>query len=261
MSILDEIVAVKREEVGRLRTQADKLRKAGATRTGFRDFAGALRHQKGLSLIAEIKKASPSAGVIAPDFDAVRIADEYERGGASALSVLTDERFFQGRVEYLQQIRDVVKLPLLRKDFIINELQVCESAALGADAILLIVSILDDAQLKGFRELGEQMRLAVLVEVHDERELDRALATGATVIGINNRDLRDFSVNLATTERLAAKIPRDRIIVAESGINTRADVKRLATAGVNAILVGESLMRSSDSGKKVKELLAGDLHG
>jgi indole-3-glycerol phosphate synthase len=273
MSILDKIVAEKRAEVEQLRPQAGELKQAALACTDIRDFAGALHGgsasvtttprrghdgawpSKRPSLIAEIKKSSPSAGVIAPNFDAVRIANDYEKAGASALSVLTDEKFFQGRIEFLQQIRSMVKLPLLRKDFIINDLQVWESAARGADAILLIVAILDDAQLKSFRELAEQMRLAVLVEVHDERELDRAIASGATIIGINNRDLRDFSVNLETTERLAAKVPQDKIIVAESGINTRADVERLEKAGVSAILVGESLMKSADIGKKVRQLL------
>jgi indole-3-glycerol phosphate synthase len=281
MNVLDKIVAEKRLEVAKLRPQANKLKQAAAGRTEVRDFAGALRSKSGVTLIAEVKKASPSAGVIAPNFDAIQIAREYETAGAAALSVLTDEKFFQGRVEYLQQIRDAVKLPLLRKDFIIDELQIYESVARGADAILLIVAILEDAQVKGFRELAEQMRLAVLVEVHDERELDRALAAGAAIIGINNRDLKDFSVNLATTEKLAAIVrsrgrgvlaPTGRggdaaptnsqglIIVAESGINTRADAERVAKAGVNAILVGESLMRSGNIGKKVKELLAMDSH-
>jgi len=255
VNILDKIVAVKREQVGRLRTQAGELKKAAATRTDFRDFASALRHGKSPTLIAEIKKASPSAGVIAPDFNAVRIARDYEQAGASALSVLTDEKFFQGRIEYLRQIRDVVKLPLLRKDFMIDELQVYESVARGADAILLIVAVLDDARLKGFRELAGQMRLAALVEVHDERELDRAVATGAAIIGINNRDLRDLSVDLETTERLAARISRDKIVVAESGISKQPDVERVRKAGVDAILVGESLMKSVDIGKKVSELL------
>jgi indole-3-glycerol phosphate synthase len=259
MNILDEIVAAKREELAQLRPQADKLKRAATGRTQFRDFAGALRSRKGVTLIAEVKKASPSAGVIAPDFDAIQIAREYEAARAAALSVLTDEKFFQGRIEYLQQIRDAVKLPLLRKDFIIDELQIYESVARGADAILLIVAILEDAQIKGFRELAEQMRLAALVEVHDERELDRALAAGAAIIGINNRDLKDFSVNVATTEKLAARLKRaicDRhILVAESGINRRADVERVAKAGVNAILVGESLMRSGDIGAKVRELM------
>jgi indole-3-glycerol phosphate synthase len=173
--------------------------------------------------------------------------------------VLTDEKFFQGRVEYLQLIRDAVRLPILRKDFIIDELQVYESVARGADAILLVVAILDDAQLKSYRALAEHLRLSALVEVHDEAELDRALAAGAEIIGINNRDLRDFSVNLATTESLAGKLRRgmcaDRIVVAESGITSQADVERLRKAGVDAILVGESLMRSGNIAAKVKELL------
>jgi indole-3-glycerol phosphate synthase len=259
MNILDKIVAEKKVEVAKLRSEVGKLKQAAAARKDFRDFAGALRRDDGVALIAEIKKASPSAGVIVKDFDAIRIAREYEAAGASALSVLTDEKFFQGRVEYLQLIRDAVKLPLLRKDFVINELQIHESVAHGADAILLIVAILDDAQLKGFRELATQMRLAALVEIHDEAELDRALASGAEIIGVNNRDLRDFSVSLATIETLATKLKRGmcgkHTLVAESGIHTRADVARVAKAGTNAILVGESLMRSGDIGAKVRELI------
>jgi indole-3-glycerol phosphate synthase len=259
MNILEKIIAVKRGEVARLRPQAGKLKQAAAARTEFRDFAAALRRENGVALIAEIKKASPSAGLISKDFDAIALAREYEAAGANALSILTDEQFFQGRVEYLPLIRDAVKRPLLRKDFIIDELQVYESAARAADAILLIVAILDDEQLKAFRELAWHLRLASLVEVHDDRELDRALASGAEIIGINNRDLRDFSVNLATTERLAAKLQRGmcgkHLLVAESGINTRADVERLAKAGARAVLVGESLMRSGDMAAKVKELI------
>ena len=259
MNILDRIVAEKKLEVAKLRPQAGKLKQAAAARKDFRDFAGALRRDDGVALIGEIKKASPSAGLILKDFDAIRIARDYESAGASALSVLTDEKFFQGRIEYLQLIRDAVRLPLLRKDFIIDELQIHESVACGADAILLIVAILDDAQLKGFRELATQLRLAALVEVHDEAELDRALALGAEIIGVNNRDLRDFSVSLETTEKLAAKMKRGmcgkHTLVAESGIHTRADVGRVAKAGANAILVGESLMRSRDIVGKVKELL------
>ena len=288
MNILDKIVAVKREEVSRLRSQADKLKQAGGARKEFRDFATAMRggsasvstasqgghdgawpsnHTKCLALIAEVKKASPSVGVIQQNFDAVGIARQYERAGASALSVLTDEKFFQGRLDYLQMIRTEVKLPLLRKDFIIDELQVYESVAYGADAILLIVAILDAAQLKAFSALAKSLRVAALVEVHHELELDRALTAGAEIIGINNRDLRDFSVRLETTERLAA-IVRNKVgaptsvsgrplIVAESGIHTRADVDRIAKAGVDAILVGESLMRSGDIAAKVKELMGG----
>jgi len=259
MNILDKIVAEKKLEVAKLLPQAGKLKQAATVRKDFRNFAGALRRDGGIALIAEVKKASPSAGAIVKDFDAIRIACDYEAAGASALSVLTDEKFFQGRIEYLQQIRDAVRLSLLRKDFIINELQIYESVVRGADAILLIVSILDDAQLKGFRELATQMRLSVLVEVHDEVELDRALASGAEIIGVNNRDLRDFSVNLATTEKLVAKVNRGMCgkytLVAESGIHVRADVERVAKAGANAILVGESLMRSGDIAGKVKELL------
>jgi indole-3-glycerol phosphate synthase len=259
MNILAKIVAEKKLEVAKLQLQANELKQAAAARKEFRDFAGALRRDNGVALIAEVKKASPSAGVIVENFDAIQIAREHEAGGASALSVLTDEKFFQGRIEYLQQIRDAVKLPLLRKDFIINELQIYQSIARGADAILLIAAILDDVQLKGLRELAGQMRLAVLVEVHDEAELDRALASGAEIIGVNNRDLRDFSVSLATTEELAAKLKRGMcgkyMLVAESGIHTRADVERVAKAGANAILVGESLMRSGDIAGKVKELL------
>ena len=259
MNILDKIVAEKKLEVAKLRSQAGNLKQAAATRKDFRDFARALHRDDGVALIAEVKKASPSAGVIQKDFDAIRIARDYDAAGASALSVLTDEKFFQGRVEYLQLIRDAVKLPLLRKDFIINELQIHESVARGADAILLIVGILDDAQLKGFREFAAQMRLAVLVEVHDETDLDRALASGAEIIGVNNRDLRDFSVSLATTEKLATKLKRGMCskytLVAESGIHTRADVERVVRAGTSAILVGESLMRSGDIGAKVRELI------
>jgi indole-3-glycerol phosphate synthase len=258
VNILDTIVAEKKLEVAKLRPQAGKLKQAAAARRDFRDFAGALRRDDGLALIAEIKKASPSAGLILKDFDPIRIACDYESAGALALSILTDEKFFQGRIEYLQLIRDTVRLPLLRKDFIIDELQIHEAAARGADAVLLIVAILDDAQLKGFRELASQLRLAALVEVHDEPELDRALASGAEIIGINNRDLRDFSVSLATTEKLAAKMKRGmcgkHTLVAESGIHTRVDVERVAKAGANAILVGESLMRSGDIAGKVKEL-------
>jgi indole-3-glycerol phosphate synthase len=259
VNILDTIVAEKKLEVAKLRPQARKLKQAAAQREDFRDFAGALQRDDGIALIAEVKKASPSAGVIVENFDAIQIARDYEDGGASALSVLTDEKFFQGRIEYLQQIRDTVRLPLLRKDFIIDELQIHESVAHGADAILLIAAILDDARLKGFRELATQLRLAALVEVHNEPELDRALASGAEIIGVNNRDLRDFSVSLATTEKLAAKLKKGmcgkHTLVAESGIHARADVERVAKAGANAVLVGESLMRSGGIAEKMKELL------
>jgi indole-3-glycerol phosphate synthase len=260
-NILEQIVAEKRREVDALRAQAGRLKQAAAARKQFRKFAPALRRADGLAVIAEIKKASPSAGILRADFDAFDIARQYEAAGAAALSVLTDEKFFHGRVEHLQLIREAVSLPLLRKDFIIDELQIYESAARGADAVLLIVGVLDAVQLADFCQLAEQLRLDALVEVHHELELDRAVAAGARIIGINNRNLRDFSVDLGVTERLAAALAartgEDRpILVAESGIHSRADVERMRRAGVDAILVGETLLRSKDIAATLRELLA-----
>jgi indole-3-glycerol phosphate synthase len=266
VSILDTIVEEKRREVARSLQRAVSvadLKAALATRGGPRDFVAALLQPKAgsVALIAEVKKASPSAGVICPDFDPVRIAREYEAAGASCLSVLTDEKFFQGSLAHLKQIREAVKLPLLRKDFIIDERQILEAIEWGADAILLIVAILDDARLKRFHALATDAGLAALVEVHDEVELDRALAAGAQLFGVNNRDLRNFKTDLANTERLATKLFSLRttrhppLLVAESGIHTRADVERLAKHGVQAILVGESLMRAGDIIGKARELL------
>jgi indole-3-glycerol phosphate synthase len=265
VNILDTIVEQKKVEVARLPQReigvAD-LRSALQARGERRDFAAALRTPKAgsMALIAEVKKASPSAGVICSDFDPVRIAKEYEAAGASCLSVLTDERFFQGTLSYLRQIRHTVSLPLLRKDFIIDERQILEAIEWGADAVLLIVSILSEAELKKFHALTTQAGLAALVEVHDENELDRALAAGAQIIGVNNRDLKTFKVDLATTERLAEKLRlrpqgQEKVLVAESGIHTRADVERLAHCGAQAILVGESLMKHGSISAKVTELL------
>ncbi len=267
MNILDTIVEEKHREVARLPVQpvtAELLRDKIRARGGVRDFAGTLRHPRrggSVGLIAEIKKASPSAGLIRPDFDAVRIARDYESAGADCLSVLTDERFFQGSLAYLRAVREVVGLPLLRKDFIIDARQILEAVEHGADAILLIVAILDDARLREFQALALAAGLSVLVEVHDEAELARALAVDARLLGVNNRNLKTFKVDLATTERLATEArtaaPRpDRLLVAESGIHTRADVQRVAAAGAGAILVGESLMRHADIPAKVAELLA-----
>ena len=265
MNILDTIVAQKRIEVAKLPVRAittDVLREAVAQHGPRRDFRAALRTPRSgnVALIAEVKKASPSAGVICKDFDAVRIAREYEAARASCLSVLTDEKFFQGSLEYLKQIRAAVKLPLLRKDFIIDERQILEAIEWGADAILLIVAILDDNQLNHFQSLASAAGLAILVEVHDETELDRALAAGAQLVGVNNRNLKTFTVDLATTERLAAKLwsspgGKEKFLVAESGIHTRADVERLRQCGAGAILVGESLMRGESISIKVEELL------
>jgi indole-3-glycerol phosphate synthase len=284
VSILDTIVEEKRRELARLPERliaAGDLRDALLERDERRDFNAALRRPKtgSVALIAEVKKASPSAGVICADFDPVRIAKEFEVAGASCLSVLTDEKFFQGSLDYLRQIRAAVKLPLLRKDFLIDERQILEAIEWGADAILLIVAILDDARLRKFHALATEAGLAALVEVHDEAELDRALAVGAELIGVNNRDLKTFRVDLATTERLAAGLVERRrsrvegkqsaggagtstpdprpstLLVAESGIHTRADVERLGRSGAGAVLVGESLMKGGNIRAKVKELL------
>ena len=214
-------------------------------------------------MIAEVKKASPSAGMICPDFDPVRIAREYEAAGAACLSVLTDQKFFQGSLLHLQMVRSSVNLPLLRKDFIIDERQIWEAMTHGADAILLIVRILDDKALKHLHGLATGLGLTALVEVHNEAELDRALAVGARLIGVNNRDLDTLTVDLGTTERLAAKLAghveaKDKLLVAESGLHTRADVMRVERAGAKAILVGESLLKSKDGiAAKISELLTG----
>ena len=265
VNILETIVEQKKIEVARLPDRPvtpDTLRAIVQAHGPRRDFLGALRQPRAgaVALIAEVKKASPSAGVICPDFDPVRIAREYEAAGASCLSVLTDEKFFQGALDYLRQIRAAVKLPLLRKDFIIDERQIPEAIEWGADAILLIVAILSDAQLKDYLALAAAADLAALLEVHDEAELDRALAAGAQLIGVNNRNLKTFQVDLATTERLAAMLKGapggfQKLLVAESGIHTRADVTRLTRCGAEAILVGESLVRHGDIKAKAAELL------
>lgn len=265
MNILDTIVAQKQIEVARLPQgpiDATDLYDAVQEQGPRRNFAGVLRKPKigSIALVAEVKKASPSAGVICPDFDPVRIARAYEAAGASCLSVLTDEKFFQGSLEYLKQIRAAVRLPLLRKDFIIDERQILEAIQWGADAVLLIVAILTDDQLSEYIALAHTVGLTALVEVHDEDELDRAMHAGAQLIGVNNRDLKTFKVDLATTERLAAKLRAmdkgaTKALVAESGIHSRADVERLRRCGANAILVGESLVRSGNIKAKVAELL------
>lgn len=263
-NILDTIVAQKRLETARLPqgpVGAHLLRAALRDREGgVRDFFGALASPRrgDVGLIAEVKKASPSLGVICADFDAVRIARAYEDAGASCLSVLTDEVFFQGSLEYLAAIRRAVALPLLRKDFIIDERQILEAVQWGADAILLIVAILTDDQLSHFHALADAAGLAVLVEVHDEDELERALKCGARLIGVNNRDLRTFRVDLGTTERLARRLvvgASGLLLVAESGIHSRADVERLKACGARAILVGESLMKSGDIAVQAGRLL------
>jgi len=279
MNILDKIVEQKKREVAQLPARliaAGDLRDAMLEHGERRNFLAALKNPRTgkVGLIAEVKKASPSMGVICPNFDPVRIAKEYEAAGASCLSVLTDEKFFQGSLDYLRQIRAAVKLPLLRKDFIIDERQLLEAIEWGADAILLIVAILTDAQLEKFHTLATEAGLAVLVEVHDAEELERALKISPALLGVNNRNLKTFKVDLATTEVLAAKMedsglklaktsapfpilnsPSSILLVAESGIHSRADVQRVQACGAGAILVGESLVKQGDIGAKVRELI------
>ncbi|HCN27206.1 MAG TPA: indole-3-glycerol phosphate synthase TrpC [Verrucomicrobiales bacterium] len=247
MNKLDEIIAHKRTEVEKLLPRLDKLRAAATRRNDTRSLADALRADPTrLGMIAEIKRASPSAGTIAADFDPLAIARGYEKAGATALSVLTDEKYFQGRLEYLSLIRSQVDIPCLRKDFIIHEAQIYEAAVAGADAILLIVAALDQPALEHLLETAHTFQLDALVEVHDLPELERALATDARIIGVNNRNLKTFTVDLATTEALAEEVPDDIILVSESGIKTPADAARLAEAGADALLVGETLMRSAN---------------
>lgn len=265
MNILEIIVEQKKKEIASLPEQeitVELLRQNINSRGGTRDFFKALKNPRRgkMALIAEVKKASPSAGVICENFDHLNIACEYEKNGASCISVLTDVKFFQGAPEYLSQIRQKVSLPLLRKDFIIDERQILESIRLGADAILLIVSILEKEKLKRFHDLITGSGLSALVEVHDEDELMTAIDIGAKLIGINNRNLKTFKVDLSTTERLAKKarsLPRgdEFVIVAESGISKKADVQHLYEAGANAILVGESLLRKGTIAERINELL------
>jgi len=255
MDKLAEINASKAREIARLEPHAAELRKAALSRNDFRPFRAALQLGDGVAIIAEVKKASPSAGIIAPDFNPLSQAREYARGGAHALSVLTDEKYFGGHLAYLKQIREQVDLPLLRKDFIVHELQVYESVIAGADAILLIVASLDDAMLRALYEKAKACQLDVLVEVHDLAEMERALELGADLIGINNRNLKTFDVDLATTEALAEEVPNDTVAVSESGIRTAEDVRRVRAAGVNAVLVGETLMRAKNVPAKLAELL------
>lgn len=222
-----------------------------------RGFLAALRATDSAgrtAIIAEVKKGSPSKGLIRADFDPVAIAESYEANGASCLSVLTDEHFFFGHLDFLAKIRNKVSIPLLRKDFIFDAYQIYEARAAGADAVLLIAAVLELGRLREFIALAGELSLDVLLEVHDERELEMALATDCPLLGINNRNLHTFVTDLGTTERLCAQMPPDRFTVAESGINSRDDVVRLHRAGARAFLVGESLMREADFGRKLREL-------
>jgi len=253
---LQQILAVKEQEVARLLPKAEMLRAAALQRDDFRGFTARLDlGPDRLALIAEVKKASPSAGVIATEFDPVDIARQYEAADAHCVSVLTDEQFFQGHLSYLTRIRQEIALPCLRKDFIIHEVQLYEASVAGADAVLLIVAALEQAQLEHLHRVAESLQLDVLVEVHTEEELFRALDLGVSLLGINNRNLATFQVDLATTEKLSEEVPGGIVLVSESGLKTRADSQRVFDCGCNAILVGEALMRTGDIAGQVAELL------
>ncbi len=261
--ILDEILRHKRDEVAaaKARTSPEEMStRALAAASVVRGFRAALVTGPPPVVIAELKRCSPSRGEIRPDFDPVACAKQYAAGGAAALSILTDEHYFGGQLGYLKCVRDEVALPLLRKDFTIDVYQIDEARAAGADAILLIVSALADDQLVAFRTHAHGLGLDCLVEVHDEPELGRALSAGADLIGVNNRNLATFEVDLETTERLASGLPDDRhvLLVSESGIFTPADVSRLTRAGAQAFLVGESLMRQPDLSLALQELRRGE---
>ena len=259
--ILKKIVAHKQEEVATAKT-ALSLSELKARIANLEDlprgFERRLREAAAsdwTAVIAEVKKGSPSKGIIRPDFDPMNIAEIYQNNGATCLSVLTDEQFFLGHLRFLALIREIVSLPLLRKDFICDTYQIYEARAAGADAILLIASILDLNQLCEFHEIAKELHLDVLLEVHDESEMESALQTDCTLIGVNNRNLSTFVTDLTTTGRLARMMPTERLLVAESGISSRADIVRLQADGARAFLIGESLMREEDIGAKMRELL------
>ena len=260
--ILKKIVAHKQEEVatakatvplGELSSRISELE--DEPRCFERRLREAVSSDR-TAIIAEVKKGSPSRGVIREDFDPVEIAGIYQDNGATCLSVLTDERFFLGHLRYLTLIRESVSLPLLRKDFICDPYQILEARAAGADAILLIAAMLDLNQLREFNSVAKEIQLDVLLEVHDEEEMEKALQTDCTLIGVNNRNLRTFATDLGTTGRLARMLPSDRLLVAESGINTRDDINFLASNGAQAFLIGESMMREADIGHKLRELIS-----
>lgn len=256
-NILDKIVAKKRKEIAqsRARTPLASVQQSAEDAPPTKDFLGALRASQGIGLIAEIKKASPSKGLIREDFDPPDIAKTYTAHGASCISILTDETFFQGSLSYLQQVRAVVDTPLLRKEFILDTYQIYEARAAGADAILLIAEILTATELAHFSDLAQQLGMVALIELYDTDNLPAVLATGTPLIGVNNRDLRTFEVDLGHTVRLRNQIPEDILLVGESGIHSREDALYLQEHGVDAMLVGESLMREKNIGAAVDRLL------
>jgi indole-3-glycerol phosphate synthase len=257
--ILDKIVAVKHQEVAeaKKRKSLEAMRFDAESRVLTRDFVGALRAKIAAgqpAVIAEVKKASPSKGVLRADFIPADIAQSYAEYGAACLSVLTDQQFFQGEIDFLKQARASCQLPVLRKDFMVDAYQIYESRAMGADCILLIAACLTDAQMKEFEAIARSLDMAVLVEVHDGDELDRALLLKTPLIGINNRNLKTFEVSLDTTLTLKARVPADRLLVTESGIISRDDVLRMGASGVNAFLVGEAFMRAPEPGEALEAL-------
>lgn len=255
-TVLDEIIAHKRQEVNSQKTHTplDSIRTTNADLPELRGFEAALRSQQ-LGVIAELKKASPSKGLIRADFDPTSIAQSYAVNSAACLSILTDERFFQGSTLALRSARKATSLPVLRKEFIVDEYQIHETRLLPADCLLLIVSALEQSELKNFFDLALELGLDVVVEVHDEAELERALTIGAQLVGINNRDLKTFRTDLAVTERLVALMPAGVHAISESGIRTHEDIERLQRTGVNSFLVGEAFMRESDPGQALRNLI------
>ena len=253
MSVLDRILAAKREEVERLRPHEAELRNLAAGQSPAKPFANALRAGTNVALIAEFKRRSPSANWIRQDGSVAEITKDYSEGGARAISVLTDEQFFSGTLDDLRAARAQTFVPLLRKDFVIDELQLIEARAAAADAVLLIARALSDAKLRDLLQTARTIGLEALVEAHDQAEVDRALAVGSEVIGINHRDLSNFHVDHSIAQRIARTVPANIVLVAESGIRTLDDVKRLGECGVDAVLVGETLMRAPDTVACVRE--------
>lgn len=255
--ILSRIVAHKQTEVAAAKAArpAAELQRQLVAAPHVRDFVAALRAAPGIGLIAEVKKASPSAGIIRADFEPVLVAQTYEASGAACLSVLTDEKFFQGHLDYLRAVRQAVSIPVLRKDFVIDPYQVLEARVAGADAVLLIAECLDEATLNELYAVIVSYGMTALIEIYEPSNLDRVLALHPPLVGVNNRDLRSFVTDLDQTLRIQPRVPTGTLLVSESGIRTRADVDRLKSHGVGAILVGETLMRSADIGAAVKELL------
>jgi len=256
-TILDEIVATKRREIAeaRKRVPLAELERQLRSAPPVRDFRAALEAAPGMAIIAEVKRASPSAGLIREDFDPVAIARIYEQNGASCISVLTDAPYFQGRLDYLHAVRQAVGVPVLRKDFLLDGYQIVEARCAGADAVLLIAEILDDASLRQLLSETRRLGMQALVELYDAENLPRVLEAGAKLVGVNNRDLRSFATRLEHTLDLAPRLPAECCLVSESGIRTHEDIKRLQTAGVRAVLVGETLMRAPDIGAQLRELL------